>query len=155
MMDDLTLARAVHVASVLLWIGGVAFVTMVAMPAIRRQSAPDRRLADFHKLESGFAWQARIWVLIAGASGFWMVWRGDLWNRFADPAFWWMHAMALLWLVFMAMLFVLEPLFLHRRMMESTAADVDFSRMEWVHRILTVLGLITVVSAVAGSHGLI
>lgn len=155
MMDDIALARAVHVASVLLWIGGVAFVTMVAMPAIRRQSPPDRRLADFHKLENGFAWQARIWVVVAGASGFWMVWRGGLWNRFANPAFWWMHAMLLLWLIFMAMLFVLEPLFLHRRMAKSKAPEADFSRMERVHRILTVLGLITVVGAVAGSHGLI
>ncbi|WP_417595812.1 hypothetical protein [Parasphingorhabdus sp.] len=41
-MDDYTIARVVHVASVLLWIGGVAFVTMVAMPAIRRQSGVNR-----------------------------------------------------------------------------------------------------------------
>lgn len=155
MMDDFTLARTVHVAGVLLWIGGVSFVTMVVMPAIRRQSPPDRWLADFHKLESGFAWQARIWVLVAGASGFWMVWRGDLWNRFADLAFWWMHAMLLLWLIFMTMLFVLEPLFLHRRMTEAKTPEADFSRMERVHRILTLLGLITVIGAVAGSHGLI
>lgn len=154
-MDDLILARTIHVAGIMFWIGGVAFVTMVAMPAIRRRSPPDRRLADFHKLESGFAWQARIWVLAAGASGFWMVWRANLWGRFAEPIYWWMHAMLLLWLVFMTMLFVLEPLFLHRRMVESNAPEADFARMERVHRILTLFGLITVMGAVAGSHGLI
>lgn len=154
-MDDLTVARTIHVASVVLWIGGVAFVTMVAMPAIRRQSSADTRLAEFHRLENGFAWQARIWVLLAGASGFWMAWRADLWGRFSDPAFWWMDAMLVLWLGFMVMLFVLEPIFLHRRMSSSPDPEADFRRMEWVHRGLTLAGVITIIGAVAGSHGLI
>lgn len=154
-MDDFTIARVVHVASVLLWIGGVAFVTMVAMPAIRRQSKPDERLSAFHALENGFAWQARIWVLLAGASGFWMTWRADLWDRFLDARFWWMHAMVMIWLLFMIMLFVLEPLFLHRRMAESREPESDFAKMERVHRIFNILGIVTVMGAVAGSHGLI
>jgi|TARA_R110002124_G_scaffold282580_1_gene457851 uncharacterized membrane protein len=154
-MDDYTIARVIHVASVLLWIGGVAFVTMVAMPAIRRQSRPDERLSDFHRLENGFAWQARIWVLLAGASGFWMTWRADLWSRFLDAHFWWMHAMVLVWLLFMIMLFVLEPLVLHRRMAESHDPERDFARMQRVHLVLNILGIITVMGAVAGSHGLI
>jgi len=154
-MDDFTIARVVHVSSVLLWIGGVAFVTMVAMPAIRRQSRADERLSTFHGLENGFAWQAKIWVLLAGASGFWMTWRADLWDRFADPRFWWMHAMVIVWFIFMMMLFVLEPLFLHRRMAESREPERDFARMERVHQILNILGIITVIGAVAGSHGLI
>ena len=154
-MDDFTIARVVHVASVLLWIGGVAFVTMVAMPAIRRQSRAEDRLSAFHGFENGFAWQARIWVLLAGASGFWMTWRADLWDRFLDARFWWMYAMVLLWVFFVIMLFVLEPLFLHRRMAESKQPERDFAKMEKVHRILNILGIITVTGAVAGSHGLI
>ena len=35
-MDDFLIARVIHMASIVLWIGGVAFVTTVAMPAIRR-----------------------------------------------------------------------------------------------------------------------
>lgn len=154
-MDDFTIARVVHVSSVLLWIGGVAFVTMVAMPAIRRQSRADERLSTFHGLENGFSWQAKIWVLLAGASGFWMTWRADLWDRFADPRFWWMHAMVIVWFIFMMMLFVLEPLFIHRRMAESREPERDFARIERVHQILNILGIITVIGAVAGSHGLI
>jgi uncharacterized membrane protein len=33
-MDDITLARAVHVLAVVHWMGGVAFVTLVILPAI-------------------------------------------------------------------------------------------------------------------------
>ena len=83
-MDDFTLARAVHVLAVILWIGGVAFVTLVVMPMLKASEEPDTRLARFQQIESGFAWQARIWVLIAGASGLWMVWRADMWGRFME-----------------------------------------------------------------------
>jgi hypothetical protein len=33
-----------------------------------------------------------------------------------SASYWWMHAMVCLWLVFAAMLFANEPLFLHRRL---------------------------------------
>jgi len=153
-MDDFTIARIVHVVAVLMWIGGVAFVTTVIMPALRRDREAADRLAAFHWIENGFAWQAKIWVVLAGASGFWMVWRTDMWSRFADPHFWWMWAMLLVWLVFTIMLFILEPLFLHKRMAASPHPRLDFQRMERVHRILLLASIIATIGAVGGSHGL-
>lgn len=152
-MDDFILARALHVLAVLMWIGGVAFVTAVLMPSIRRGAPPEQRLEAFHRFEGRFAPQAMVWVLLAGASGFWMTHRADLWSRFADPQYWWMHAMVAIWLVFATMLFVIEPLFLHRRMEASPDPARDFARMERMHRVLLALSLITVLGAVAGSHG--
>lgn len=153
-MDDFTIARVIHVVSVLLWIGGVAFVTLVVMPSVRTGFAAHERLSAFHRIESRFAPQARFWVLLAGASGFWMTWRGQMWSRFADSHFWWMHAMVALWLVFAAMLFVVEPLFLHRRMLESPDPAQDFARMERMHRVLLTASLVALIGAVGGSHGL-
>lgn len=153
-MDDFTLARTVHVVAVVLWIGGVGFVTWVVMPAIRHNESAADRLGKFHAIEGRFAGQAKLWVLLAGASGFWMVHRAEMWSRFADPRFWWMHAMVALWAVFALMLFVIEPLFLHRRLATSPTPQADFVRMERVHNILIVLALITLAGAVGGSHGL-
>ncbi|MGE4323487.1 MAG: hypothetical protein AB7E60_10720 [Sphingobium sp.] len=153
-MDDVILARVVHVVSVLLWIGGVAFVTLVVMPAVRAEHPPRERLPAFHRIEGRFAPQARIWVLLAGVSGSWMTWRTQMWDRFVDPRFWWMHAMVAIWLVFAAMLFVIEPLVLHRRMATSPDPTRDFARMERMHRILLLLSLIAFAGAVGGSHGL-
>ncbi len=153
-MDDFILARVLHVVAIVAWIGGVAFVTTVLMPAIRRNNPPDDRLAAFHRFESGFAWQARLWVGLAGLSGLWMIHRADLWPRFADPHFWWMHAMVILWTLFAAMLYLIEPLFLHRRMERSATPAADFARMERMHRVLLVLALVTVLGATAGAHGL-
>lgn len=119
-MDDFALARAIHVIAVLFWIGGVGFVTWVVMPAIRANEAAADRLSRFQQIEGRFAWQARIWVLLAGLTGLWLIHRADMWTRFAEPHFWWMHMMVALWAVFALMLFVLEPLVLHRRMAQST-----------------------------------
>lgn len=155
LIDDLTLARIVHVASMIGWIGGVWFVTLVVMPAITRTEQPEDRLAAFHRIEQGFAPQARLWVLLAGASGLWMAYRGDMWWRFTDPGYWWMHAMVGLWLIFAAMLFVAEPLVLHRRMEHSTTPARDFARMVMLHRLLSLAALATTIGAMAGAHGLI
>ena len=66
-MVDFIYARIVHILSILLWIGGVAFVTMVVMPAIRRDSPPGERLAALGRIEGGVA--PRRAVAASAASG--------------------------------------------------------------------------------------
>ena len=80
-MNEFALVRALHVLGVVLWIGGVAFVT--------------------------------------------------------------------------AMLFVVEPLFLHRRLRERSRRDPGgtFALIKRFHWMLLALSLVTVFGAVAGSHG--
>jgi uncharacterized membrane protein len=154
---DVTLARIIHVISVVLWIGGVGFVTTVVFPSVRRAQPPEQRLAAFARFERPFAWQARINIALAGGTGLYMTARLHAWDRFAAPAFWWMDAMAALWLVFAAMLFVIEPLVLHRRMARvasGAAAAQIFARMERFHRVMLGASLMTIVGAVGGSHGL-
>jgi uncharacterized membrane protein len=153
-MDDFAVARVLHVLAVLFWIGGVAFVTLVLLPWVKREHDPDDRLAAFHSVEGRFAPQARLWVGLAGLSGLWMIYRADLWSRFADARFWWMHAMVLVWLAFAVILYLAEPLALHRRMKQSATPSADFRRLVLGHRILLTLSLIALVGAVGGSHGL-
>src|SRR5579864_8429323 len=98
-MDDITLARAVHVLAVIHWLGGVAFVTAVMLPAVARVTEVERRLALFEEIERRFSAQVKVSVPIVGLSGLYMVERLDAWRRFLDPASWWLPAMALLWLV--------------------------------------------------------
>jgi len=153
---DIIVARIIHVLCVVLWIGGVGFVTTVLFPAVRRNHAPEDRLAAFLRFEGPFAWQARVTVALAGVSGLYMTARLDAWSRFQSADFWWMDAMVLLWLVFAAMLFVIEPLRLHRRLERAVADRASssmFDRMERFHRIMLGLSLVTILGAVGGSHG--
>lgn len=154
-VTDFVLARVLHVLAVVLWIGGVGMVTTVLLPGIRRSYPPAQRFAMFHGLEARFANQARVTTLIAGASGFYMTWRLDAWGRFQSAGFWWMHAMVLTWLVFTAMLFVIEPLFLERFLgrRAAIAPEQTYRMIEWLHRALLGLSLLTVAGAVAGSIG--
>lgn len=84
-----------------------------------------------------------------------MTWHLEAWIRFQSASFWWMHAMVFTWLVFTLMLFVLEPLFLERLLARQAAAapEATYRRVEWLHRFLLTLSLLTVAGAVAGSMG--
>jgi uncharacterized membrane protein len=154
-VNEFALARALHVLAVVLWIGGVAFVTTVLLPAVRRTQAPAERLAFFDRVERRFAWQARATTLLAGLSGFWMTHRYGLWARFTEPGFWWMHAMVLVWALFTLMLFVLEPLVLHRWLQARAKVDPEgtFALVQRLHWALLVLSLVATAGAVAGAHG--
>lgn len=154
-MPPIVLARVLHVLSVVLWIGGVAFVTTVLVPAIRRLPDPDRRIELFDQLESRFALQARITTVLAGASGLYLIHAMGAWSRYLDPGFWWVHLMTLVWALFSIVLFALEPLFLHRWFLEAARRDSDraFRLLHRLHGALLALSLVAIAGAVAGSRG--
>ncbi len=154
-MPDLIVARVVHVLAIVLWIGGVAMVTTLLLPAARDLKTPGERIAFFDRIERRFAMQARVTTLIAGASGFYLVFQLGAWSRFGQVQFWWMHAMVLVWALFTLMLFVMEPLFLHRWISDRAQHDPDatLSMISRVHWVLLGLSLLAVAGAVAGSHG--
>jgi uncharacterized membrane protein len=72
-MDDVTLARAIHVLAVVPWIGGVALVTTVLLPAVRRFKIPEERITFFESVEQYFASQSRVTTVLAGLSGLYMI----------------------------------------------------------------------------------
>jgi uncharacterized membrane protein len=153
-IDDVELARGVHVLCIAHWIGGVAFVTLVALPLARAQGDSAKGWALFEAIESRFAAQVRWSIPLAGASGAWMTQRLGLWTAFADPAFWWMDAMVLVWAVFMTAVFVIEPA-VHRRIATQAARDPEavLRRLFRAHLVLLTAAAVTIVGAVAGSHG--
>ena len=151
------LARALHVVGVVLWIGGVAFVTTTLIPSLRKMTDTDKRLVLFEQLEGKFAFQARIVTLITGLTGFYMLDYMQAWERYQQIQFWWIHLMTLIWLVFTVVLFVLEPLILHRhfKTMATENSDRAFTLLHRMHKALLALSLITVFGTVAGVHGLL
>ncbi|MBA4143541.1 MAG: hypothetical protein H0X43_11215 [Nitrosospira sp.] len=154
-MNELALARVLHVLGVVFWIGGVAMVTTVLIPAMAQMRSASERMDFFGRIENRFAPQARFTTVLVGLSGFYMVHLLNAWSRFAELRFWWMHAMVLVWLVFTLMLFVVEPLVLRPRIRNAVQRDPEknFARMRRMHWVLLSLSLIAIAGAVAGSHG--
>jgi uncharacterized membrane protein len=154
-MNDVIAARAIHVLSIVIWIGGVAMITLSVLPAIRRGDLGPNGIAAFEAIERRFAGHARIAIILAGLSGLYMIHRLDAWARFRLSEFWWMHAMIFVWLIFAALLFVLEPLVLHKRIHKWGMRDPNaaLSALQRGHWVLLALSLITIFGAVAGSQG--
>ena len=154
-MDDVILARALHVLAVVIWIGGVAMATTVVLPAVRRGDLGGDRLQAFQAIEHRFVWQARTAVIVVGLTGLYMTWRLDLWDRFQVVTFWWMHAMVCVWLLFAFVLFVAEPFILHRhfRRWATEQPGIAFAWLHRAHWVLLALSLVTILGAVAGSQG--
>jgi uncharacterized membrane protein len=148
-------ARAVHILAVVVWIGGVWLVTTVLLPGMKGKP-PEAWLRAFDALEHRFAPQARIAAILVLLSGLYMLYEYDLWDRFVQGAFWWMHLMVGVWLLFAALLFVIEP-FIVRHAVQRRAAlapEATLARMIWLHRVMLALSLLAIFAAVAGSHGL-
>ena len=127
-------------------------MTLVALSLARAQSGPRKAWALFEAIENRFARQVRWSIPLAGATGLWMVWRMELWQRCADASFWWMHAMVLVWALFMTTVFVAEPL-AYRRLASLAASDPAalLRRLSRTHSILLAAASITIIAAVA--HG--
>lgn len=147
------LAIAVHLLAVVWWIGGLAFVTLVFLPALRADSVDDPyALLDI--IERRFAPQARTAVLLVGLSGGYLLWALRAWQRLALAHFWWLDAMIGYWLLFAGILFIVEPLGLLQRVV-FTARDTEqaWRRFHLLHAVLLGLGIVIIAGAAAGSHG--
>jgi len=153
------LMHIIHLIAVILWIGGLAFITTMVFPIIIRTKDPLGKVLLFQKIEHRFAATARIYNLITGASGIIMVllmgWQSALFTRSSIP----LLVMALIWVFWFIMLFGLEPLvirkMLERMMKNSEDMDIDgvFSRMNRLHWILLVVSLIAATGGAIFAHG--
>jgi uncharacterized membrane protein len=154
-MDDFIIAKILHILGVVFWIGGVAMVTTVILPAVKKFKSTEERVEFFEKVESRFALQSRIVTVITGLSGIYMIEKLDAWYRFLHVSYWWMWAMVIVWLIFTLMLFVIEPFILKDKLIERAKIDPEgtFKKIQKMHTHLLWISLLTIIGAVAGGHG--
>jgi uncharacterized membrane protein len=125
MLDDLALARAIHVLAVVHWIGGVFVVTTIVLPRAHALLDAQEAVAAFEDFEQRFASQAHISILLAGLSGAYMLIKIGAWNSLERASFWWLHLMIAVWILFALVIYVLEPLVLHRLFHEFALRNKD------------------------------
>jgi uncharacterized membrane protein len=147
-------AIAVHVLGVVWWLGGLTFVTLVFLPALRREFNDNPHLL-LQTIERRFAPQARIALILVGLSGGYLLTVTGLWNVLSHAAFWWLDAMIAYWLLFAMMLFVIEPLGIMQRLIskQDEPPARGWQRFHVLHGVLLALGVIVVAAAAAGGHG--
>lgn len=154
MIDDVALARAIHVLGLVHWIGGVAAVTTIVLP--RARAIPDARQAveAFEAFERRFAAQARISILLVGLSGAYMLMKLDAWGLLRQAAGWWLDLMIAVWMLFAAMVYVVEPL-LHHRLHDVALRDKDraFAAATTFHVIALTAAAAAIACGVLGAAG--
>jgi len=74
------LLLAIHVVSVILWIGGVGFVTAVFFPAMFKMEDSLQKVLMFQRIEGLFAKQAKVYIVVAGLSGFGLLYVTGRWS---------------------------------------------------------------------------
>ena len=146
------LARIFHVLAVVLWIGGVGFVTTVLIPSISKTEEPAAGLKIFEAIETKFGFQAKLTTLVAGISGVYMLEVTDGWSRYLNYEFWWLHLMTFVWAVFTLVLFILEPLFLQKWFHRQAEINSEkaFQLLQIMHVVLLSLSIIAIVGAIGG-----
>lgn len=154
-MIDVGIALAFHILGVAWWIGGLAFVTCVLLPILR--SGTMGNIQDgFHLIESRFAPQVKVAVIVVGVTGLYMLYRFNAWSWLLNPHTWWIPAMLLYWAWFVLMLFVLGPAGLLKKIMKGSGGQEEkaWQRLHRVHGVLLVIGLIIIFGVLSGRYGL-
>ena len=157
MVDDLTLARAVHILALVHWIGGVSAVTTIVLPQARRLGDARAAIDFFEAFERRFVRQVRISIALAGLSGLYMLHALDAWDRFRHASFWWLDLMVAVWCLFATMVFVIEPLVAHRKFNEYAMRDAAgaFALAARLHFVALSVSAIAIGAGVLGAHGVL
>jgi uncharacterized membrane protein len=154
-IDDFAIARALHMLALVHWLGGVTMVTTIVLPRARAVADARAALAAFEAFEGRFAVQARFSILLAGLTGFYLLHKLQAWARLLDPAFWWLALMLAVWAVFALMVFVLEPLVVHRLFHDYALRDKEraFALAIWLHAVVLTVSGVAIAAGVLGAHG--
>lgn len=149
----------IHLLTVIIWIGGLAFITMLVIPLLIRMQDPLQKVLFFQSIEHRFAPRARVYNLIVGLSGIVMIlltgWYRLLFIRQGLPLLF----MVIVWLLWFVMLFGLEPLVV-KKMLDSMAKRGDkmeietiFGRLNRMHWVLLLISLVASVAGMVFAHG--
>ncbi|MDI6801280.1 MAG: hypothetical protein QMD01_04405 [Thermodesulfovibrionales bacterium] len=145
---------AIHVIGVVIWIGGVAFVTMTVFPMIIRMESSMEKVLFFQGVEHRFAKIAKLCVLIAGLTGAWLLSITDRWSILFERAGVGPSVMLVVWVFYVLVLLFEGRLFkmIFRGDAQQDTAKI-FIRLTAFHWVVLGLSLIAIFVGVLSAHG--
>jgi uncharacterized membrane protein len=123
----------------------------------RAQALPNSTdaVAAFEAFERHFARQVRVSIFLVGLSGVYMIIKLDGWGRFGQASFWWLDLMVAVWALFALMVYVLEPLLIHRLFHDFALRQKHraFAIATRLHLIALCISAFAIAAGVLGSLG--
>lgn len=155
-----SIMHIIHVLTVILWIGGLAFITILILPMVVRMPDALQKVLLFQRIEHRFAPLARVYTAIVGISGFIMFFLMNLHDTIFDrPSIPLLFMMAV-WVFWVIMLFGLEPIII-KKMLDNMAKSAKameietvFLRMNRLHWVLLILSLAASAAGAVFAHDL-
>lgn len=145
---------ALHVVGVVLWIGGVAFVTMTIFPMIMRMESSLEKMLFFQGVEHRFAKIAKLCVILVGITGILLLYLTGQWRllftlKGISPTI-----MLLVW-IFYVLILIFEAKLFKAIFKGEAQQDVSriFYRLTVFHWVILVLSLSAVFLGVLSAHG--
>lgn len=153
------LMHIIHLLTVIIWIGGLAFVTIIILPMAINTKDSLQKVLTFQRVEHRFAKLARIYNVVTGVSGFIMLylsgWHKMLFTRQGIP----LTFMTMTWVFWFVMLWGLEPIVIKKmldKMLKSgEKMDIDgvFLKMNRLHWFMVALSLAAAAAGALTAHG--
>ena len=149
----------IHLLTVIIWIGGLSFITIIVIPMLISWDDPLQKVLTFQRIEHRFAPVARIYNIITGVTGFVMLYLTGWYKLYHTAKGLPLLIMTIIWLVWFVMLFGLEPLIVKKmldRMIKSGVKmeiEAVFSRMNKMHWVLLLLSLVASTAGIIFAHG--
>ncbi len=145
---------AIHVIGVVIWIGGVAFVTTTVFPMIMRMEGSLEKVLFFQGVEHRFAKIAKAMVVLVGITGFWLLRLTGEWDILFSLAGIGPTVMLVVWTFYVLVLLFEARLF---RVIFGGGGQQDtgkvFFHLTVFHWVILVMSLFAVLVGVWAGHG--
>src|SRR5512143_2720577 len=145
---------AIHVLGVVVWIGGVAFVTIIVFPMLLRMEGSLEKMLLFQGVEHRFAKIAKISVAAVGITGAWMLQITGEWRTLFSAGGIGPTLMLIVWIFYLLVLLFEARLFkvLFRGEAQQDTSRVFF-RLSAFHWVVLGLSLLAIGVGVWAGHG--
>lgn len=144
---------SIHVIAIILWIGGVAFVTINIFPILMRMEDSLEKVRYFQAVENRFARQARLYALIAGITGAIILFLENGWSGLLSRRGMGILVMILAWLVYVLILTFEKSIF--KMLFKEPTQDVTkiFFKLNIFHWFILTVSFLAVFLGVFLGHG--
>jgi uncharacterized membrane protein len=150
----LKISASLHVIGVVIWIGGVAFVTMILLPLIHVMTDPMEKAMLFQRVEHRFSRIVKVVIILVGVTGLYNLHQKGLYIIMPTLQGFWLDLMIAVYLFYALLIFGLEKALFKRifKDVKQLNADQIFFRMSVFHWAVLALSLLAVGAGVIGTY---
>lgn len=137
-----------HVLSVVIWVGGVAFVTTIVFPVLARMEDSMAKVSFFIGFEKRFQLLAKILVIIVGATGFILFFHRGGFVSLGSKETMLLGYKFFIWLFYFVLLFGAEKRLISALVSPQTPVEKAFKRLSIFHWVVLILSLLAIVAGI-------